>query len=234
MQVQIHRHNNFIHLTIALLLLLLTSAFGAAMQEGVGDIALKIVSMSTLFVAFTSVSFESRWGKTVAVLLFIWIGVNIGHVLLPKLDLDLIELVALLIFFGGEAFYAAKLGLNPKHHVMDANLVASSISLYLLLGLIWTMVFLIILEFFPQAFSVTVTGDWGEYFHTIAYFTYVTMTSLGYGDISPTHSISQIFAVFTAISGTFYVAIVVATIVGVRISHKNLPGEHSSNAEETP
>jgi len=59
------------------------------------------------------------------------------------------------------------------------------------------------------------------------------MTSLGYGDISPTHSISQIFAVFTAISGTFYVAIVVATIVGVRINHKKSPRGHSSEAKET-
>jgi len=228
MQVAIRQHNNFIYLTVALVLLLLTSAVGPVMGAGLGEIALKIVSLATLFVAFTSVSFESRWGKTVAVLLAIWIGVNIGQSFISKIDLDLIELTVLLIFFCGEAFYAAKLGLNPKHHVMDANLVASSISLYLLLGLIWAMVFLIILEFFPQAFSITVTGDWGEYFHTIAYFTYVTMTSLGYGDISPTHSISQIFAVFTAISGTFYVAIVVATIVGVRINQKSSPHEHSS------
>ena len=228
MQVAIQKHNNFIYLTVALVVLLLTSAVGPVMGAGLGEIALKIVSLATLFVAFTSVSFESRWGKTVAVLLAIWIGVNIGQSFISKIDLDLIELTVLLIFFCGEAFYAAKLGLNPKHHVMDANLVASSISLYLLLGLIWAMVFLIILEFFPQAFSITVAGDWGEYFHTIAYFTYVTMTSLGYGDISPTHSISQIFAVFTAISGTFYVAIVVATIVGVRINQKSSPHEHSS------
>ena len=171
MQVAIRQHNNFIYLTVALVLLLLTSAVGPVMGAGLGEIALKIVSLATLFVAFTSVSFESRWGKTVAVLLAIWIGVNIGQSFISKIDLDLIELTVLLIFFCGEAFYAAKLGLNPKHHVMDANLVASSISLYLLLGLIWAMVFLIILEFFPQAFSITVTGDWGEYFHTIAYFT---------------------------------------------------------------
>jgi len=195
------------------------------MGEGLGEIAIKLVALCTLAVAFTSVSFASGWGRTVIVLLFAWIAVSIVQALVPEIDFDLIELSILLIFFSGEAYYAAKLGLNDKYQSIDANLVASSISLYLLLGLIWTMVFLITLEFFPESFNISVRGHWAEYFHTITYFTYVTMTSLGYGDISPIHSISQIFAVFTAISGTFYVAIVVATIVGVRTNQKNSQGE---------
>jgi voltage-gated potassium channel len=227
MQPHIRRHNNFIYLTMALVLLLLTSAFREVMSEGLGGVALKFVTMGTLVMAFTSVSFVSGWGKTVLALLLLWIVVAIVQSFAPELDLDLIELLILLIFFSGEAYYAAKLGLDPKYHSMDANLVASSISLYLLLGLIWTMVFLITLEFFPQSFNITVNtnGRWAEYFHEITYFTYVTMTSLGYGDISPTHSVSQVFAVFTALTGTFYVAIVVATIVGVRNNQKNSQGE---------
>ncbi|MEP4484379.1 MAG: potassium channel family protein [Halioglobus sp.] len=228
MDPRIKRHNNFIYLTVALVLLLLTPALGRILHTGLGEIALKVVAMGTLTVAFTSVSFASRWGRTVIVLLFLWITAAIAQSSLPNVDLDLIELTILLTFFSGEAYYAAKLGLDSKYRGMDANLVASSISLYLLLGLIWTMVFLITLEFFPDSFNISVSGHWPEYFHTIIYFTYVTMTSLGYGDISPTHSLSQIFAVFTAISGTFYVAIVVATIVGVRNNPKNPQGEDLS------
>jgi len=229
MHPPIKRHNNFIYLTLALITLLLTPAFGEVTDTGLGAITLKIVAMGTLVIAFTSVSFASGWGRTVIVLLFLWITVSIADALFHEYDLDLIELAVLLTFFSGEAYYAAKLGLEFEHEGMDANLVASSISLYLLLGLIWTMVFLIALEFIPTSFSINFSESehWSEHFHTMIYFTYVTMTSLGYGDISPTHPITQIFAVFTALSGTFYVAIVVATIVGVRNNQKDSHSEDS-------
>lgn len=224
----IHRHNNFIYLTMALVLLLLTSAFGTVLGEGVGDLALALVTWGTLFVAFSSVKFQSGWGKTVTTLIVIWVGSAIAQRFVPGLNLDLLDLAILLIFFSGEAFYAAKLGLDPNYQKVDGNLVASSISLYLLLGLIWGMVFLIIMEFFPQSFNTIEYAPWQENFHTVVYFTYVTMSTLGYGDISPIHPVSRIFAVFTAISGTFYLAIVVATVVGARTNQKNLHGEDLS------
>jgi hypothetical protein len=225
---RIHRQNNFIYLTFALVLLLLTSAFGAILGAGIGGLALKVVTLGTLFVAVTSVRFASGWGKTVVGLTIAFIASAIAQNAFVDLKLDLLDLGILLIFFTGEAFYAAKLGLDPQSRQIDGNLVASSVSLYLLMGLIWAVVFLITMEFFPQSFNTIEYGNWSENFHTVVYFTYVTMTSLGYGDISPIHPVSRIFAIFTAISGAFYLAIVVATVVGARTNQINLHDEDPS------
>ncbi len=55
---------------------------------------------------------------------------------------------------------------------------------------------------------------WGENFSNAAYFSFVTLTTLGYGDISPTSPVAQVIVYLEAIAGVFYMAIVVASLVG--------------------
>jgi hypothetical protein len=59
-------------------------------------------------------------------------------------------------------------------------------------------------------------NDYADNFSVAVYFSFVTMTSLGYGDISPAAPIAQVATILAAISGAFYMAVVVATLVGAR------------------
>jgi voltage-gated potassium channel Kch len=94
--------------------------------------------------------------------------------------------------------------------------------MYLLIGLIWASVFLIILHFTPDAFRGMEVRDYADNFSVAVYFSFVTMTSLGYGDISPAEPIAQVATILAAISGAFYMAVVVATLVGARArSHQS-------------
>ena len=86
--------------------------------------------------------------------------------------------------------------------------------MYLLLGLIWAVLYLITLEMWPTGINGIEYQNWHDNFGVAVYFSFVTMTSLGYGDISPAIPFTRTLAYLQAIRGTFYMAIVVASLVG--------------------
>ncbi|HET6879389.1 MAG TPA: potassium channel family protein, partial [Pirellulales bacterium] len=55
---------------------------------------------------------------------------------------------------------------------------------------------------------------------TLAYFSFVTLTTAGYGDIVPATSLTRILAALEAVVGQFYLAVLVAGLVGIRVSRR--------------
>jgi len=66
---------------------------------------------------------------------------------------------------------------------------------------------------------------WYDNFADVAYFSFVTLTTLGYGDISPIVPIARFLVYMEAIVGVFYMAILVASLIGIRISALNADQE---------
>ncbi|MBL4743932.1 MAG: hypothetical protein JKX87_04760 [Cycloclasticus sp.] len=98
------------------------------------------------------------------------------------------------------------------------NKLVGSICVYLLLGVIWALFYSFIDLLTANAFEgLPVSSDhqamWGY-----IYFSFVTLTTLGYGDISPANEMARSFVYMEAIFGQFYIAILVASIVGSLIS----------------
>lgn len=100
---------------------------------------------------------------------------------------------------------------------VDRNLLIGSVVLYLLLGLMWCTLYLMILYFDPEAFRGLTSVAWNENFSAMAYFSFVTLTTLGYGDIIPVNEVARVLVYLEAIAGLFYMAIIVASIVSARL-----------------
>jgi voltage-gated potassium channel Kch len=62
--------------------------------------------------------------------------------------------------------------------------------------------------------------SWGQNFSNAAYFSFVTLTTLGYGDISPLTQLAQVIVYLEAIVGVFYMAIIVSSLVSSNIEHE--------------
>ncbi|MFT6287090.1 MAG: voltage-gated potassium channel [Halieaceae bacterium] len=211
----IHEKNNFAYLTLALLTLMATAAISTHMSEvRYGRWIVTAVSMSTLIVAYLSLNFNSAWRKIVlgllAALLLTTLFGEINHQFSTGLPIAII----LLIFFCGEAYLAGSKVLFSGS--VDANKIIGSLALYLLIGLIYAMIYLIMLELNHHAFNGIDYIEGGDNFATVNYFSFVTMTSLGYGDISPREPLGRVVIIFEAISGAFYMAVVVASMIGAR------------------
>ena len=98
--------------------------------------------------------------------------------------------------------------------------ISAAVSVYLLLALMWTFIYRLIENLYPQSFAVA--HDKLQLAENIyLYFSLVTITTLGYGDITPTGSQAISLSVLEAITGQIYLVVVVAWFVGLYVSKKS-------------
>lgn len=100
-----------------------------------------------------------------------------------------------------------------NHDVPHLDRLLAGIAGYLLLGLFWTAV----LELFRHVGVASVVNQLtGEPVGAAErlYFSFVTLTTLGYGDIAPATPVARMLAVFTSLSGCLYLAVFVSALVG--------------------
>ncbi len=209
--------NNFIYFTLALLLLLLSSAIVDSMPETQGLMLVEIVILITHIVAYLSLNFGPRWRYFV---ISMFLSIALANTLNRFTDLPGMSLVALgftLAFYLGVALTIARKVLFPKS--VNANIVVGALAIYMLLGLIWATLYLITMEFFPDAFNGIEHIYYGDNFSNALYYSYITMTSVGYGEITPAITMSRTLAYMQAMVGSFYMAVVVASLVSARRQH---------------
>ena len=101
--------------------------------------------------------------------------------------------------------------------IVTADTIKGGISIYYLLGLFWAILYMILLRFDPNALTNIhkETAGFDSY-----YYSFVTLTTLGYGDIAPVARYAKILAIMEAVVGPVYLAIFVAQLIGLNIARK--------------
>lgn len=110
-------------------------------------------------------------------------------------------------------------------HVSTAKKVYGStllcaINSYLLIGLTLSILFLIMDIFYPASFNQVEAAETG--FSTFIYYGLVTLTTLGYGDITPSTALARSFSTLTALLGQLYLVIIMAILIGKFLQAKGL------------
>ena len=99
--------------------------------------------------------------------------------------------------------------------------IQGSIAAYLLLGLTWTEIYDLIYVAVPHAFRFADAADEiSRHRHDLLYYSFVTLTTMGYGDIVPAHPIARSLAVAEALVGQLYPAILIARLVSMQIESR--------------
>jgi Ion channel len=96
------------------------------------------------------------------------------------------------------------------------DVILSSITAYVLLGVFWGFVFQILNEFTHDAFALDAALGNAE--SQLRYFAMMTLTTVGYGDIVPRSSEARALAMIEALLGQLYLAAVVARLVGLQVA----------------
>jgi voltage-gated potassium channel len=211
--------NNFVYLAGGLVLLLF---IGALVEYVPGSVAPRLVqaaSVVTLFVStWSHKGNQSRFVINIVFLLAVFLLVAAG-ILLDMAELSFAHLFLMLCFFIWAIWMMAHQVLFTG--AIDSNKIIGAICIYLLLGLIWAMLYLFIAEAVPDAFNGLPQAPWLENFAAAIYFSFVTITTLGYGDISPVLPLARFLVFMEAIVGVFYMAMMVASLIGVRMSDRD-------------
>lgn len=209
---KIHSKNNFIFFTAALVSVLLASAVVSSTPAGENYRLIQAVMLLTQVVAYFNLNLSKQWRRFVGLMLALMLVANAVREFTHWPALPMVGLLLMLIFYCGMTYAAARQALFSGG--IDHNTIVGTVAVFLLLGLIWALMYLITLEFWPNGFNGIDYQNWHDNLGAAIYFSFITMTSTGYGDITPALPVTRTLAYMQAITGTFYMAVVVASLVG--------------------
>jgi voltage-gated potassium channel len=98
--------------------------------------------------------------------------------------------------------------------------IFAAIVAYLLIALMWSFFYMILESFIPGSFAFPEQGAWkvSTRFH---YLSFITITTLGYGDITPLTNKASALTMLEAVIGQIYMVVLVAWLVGMYVSKKS-------------
>jgi len=100
--------------------------------------------------------------------------------------------------------------------------VQGAVAVYLLLGLIWAFAYDMVLLSAPDAFhSSELTVQHKTVTPPLIYFSVMTLTTVGYGDITPIHPMARALAMLEAVIGQLFPVILIARLVAMELQFRN-------------
>ena len=104
------------------------------------------------------------------------------------------------------------------HKNVDMNTIGAVLAGFFVIGIIGGVVFSLIEGFFPGSFTGLAEGE--KPISRLVYFSFVTLTTIGYGDISPVTQLAQRVTVLFGLVGNFYSTIVIGIIISKFLANK--------------
>lgn len=126
-----------------------------------------------------------------------------------------IILITLLFLLFSSAFAFKAVFSNGK---VDMNRLFGAACIYLMIAMIWALMYMLLDLWQSESLS---NLDAREPFWEYLYFSFVTLTTLGYGDMAPVTPAARVLSGFEAVVGQFYLTILVAALVSVHVSQLN-------------
>lgn len=213
---------HFSYLLVSLFLLLLLHPFFAGAV--LGRIVFLGCFSAVLFSALYAVS-ENRRVFTLAVA--IAIPVVAGRWLGFFLESGFLTLMA----HGGAVLFLAFIVSIVLAHVLKdeevtGDKINGAICVYLLIGLMWGLLFWVVETIRPGSFQMVQAPDGGtdEELSLFMYYSFVTMTTVGYGDVLPATPVARSLSMVEAVIGQIYLATLIARLVGLHIVHSMKKG----------
>lgn len=125
--------------------------------------------------------------------------------------------ILLFIYFSFITFFLFKDLLRSKK--VTASVIIGVFTGYFMIGVISFFIYAFLELAYPDTLNIDLTSEKGV--EDIFYFSFITLTTIGYGDFAPTSALGQRMAILEGLTGQFYLAIVMAIIVGKFLSHKS-------------
>jgi hypothetical protein len=208
--------------TLLLVLVVQPISFGVSTQPQLFDVLLVLVTAALLL------SFCSDKRKRLFAIAF---GIPAGllslggHLLAAQPNSAVVlagHCLALVFFFWAAVTIVLSL---VRSAALSLDSVFGAICGYLLLGMAWAMLYSMLDLLWPGSFAVAdrlaeqVRAD-DSRIHLFTYYSFITLSTVGYGDVTPLSTPARTCAWLEALTGQFYLAVFVAALIGILLAKK--------------
>jgi hypothetical protein len=216
------RENPRSHLWLLILLLLLFIISPFIVPYYYGPSILNIIAVAVLLSATYAVSQRRLFLiiglslSTFSIIMTFWLAAAPSHWLVI---VSHGSLVVLIIFFA-----VAILGYVLRSGKVTSDKIYGAICVYLLFGYAWAFAYSLIEEVQPGSFTSVTSmpaNDIVSRVMQMRYFSFVTLATVGYGDIVPHSPLARTIALLEAMLGQFYLVALIGRLVGLHIVHGN-------------
>jgi hypothetical protein len=116
---------------------------------------------------------------------------------------------------------------------IDSEVLSAALANYLMLGLLWAFGYILVGTLSPDAFAFGTGPDSSHSMKgfTALYFSFITLTTVGYGDIAPVSGAARMLAMVEAMTGTIYVAVLISRLVSLYSSSPTSPEPNPRNEQ---
>jgi len=211
------RDNNFVWLLIALVALEFFNALFSQLDLRYAKMLVNISLIVTVVVSVWSLqSRRSRWLKPKVFVALVIIGLMVVDISTVSQWLAPFQLISMSLFICITIYLAWQQVMFTGE--ITRNTIFGAICIYILIGLLFGFFFLLAQRVFPGSLVGLDGKNWQENLQASIYYSMVTLTTLGYGDITPAAPITRFLAYMEALIGIFYTTVLVASLIGLRLS----------------
>jgi hypothetical protein len=214
--------NKYNRLLTSLLLVMVFSSL--AKREGIIRFAMVVISLSILLLILKRLNPHKLlfyfYCLLTAALLLIW-GFEHFRVIDLGTPAYIFANIIFLVILGISTYLIQKDILLSDRVTTD--LIKGGVAVYILSGISWATVYNILYSLEPQAFNGVSPDNIGP---DLFYFSFTTLTTVGYGDVSPTDTFSRLLANLEGIFGVMYPTIFIALLVSLYQSSASAGGRN--------
>jgi hypothetical protein len=202
--------NRFLVLLLSTIITLVLPAF---FGSGLLSEVIFVTTLSFLFIQSTVVAEVQKSRKrliriiVISMMVLIWLK-PVGY---DSIYVDVVKLAFIVAFFTFVVAFLIRF--ISKSKSVDVNVLITSINIYLLAGIIGASLSLAFYQVYPDAYNFPAYIEHPVFAHFL-YYSFITMSTVGYGDITPRIPETQTLAYLLSISGQLYVAIIIAFLIG--------------------
>ncbi len=144
------------------------------------------------------------------------IALWLSQLLDKKVINDISGLITILFFLVAIIRLIVRISKSPEVGGLE---FFEAVNIYFLLGIIGSVLFRLVYAIDGSSFAVNQPGEMHQ--SDFIYYSFVTLTTLGYGDISPVNPLARSIAILISVSGQLYLTMIIALLVGKYLSAKS-------------
>ena len=214
------KDNNFYGLLIGQLIMIITMPVLHYINEESAKLIFHAAIIGMILLTIIGNKKDSSWYKSIIVLTVLEVIILILATITHQLIFTYIAISLSLFFLITSIAVAFKsVFFSP---VISMNQIVGASCIYLLLGIIGAILYSNLFFIMPDSFSGLSHKNSQIQFPEFMYYSYVTLTTLGFGDITPVSPIAKTLSFMQAITGQLYLTIMVAGLIGKAINSSNV------------